>query len=189
MNDAGGSDELAADGATPDESRSVAATSRAGDVDQEFSEFYRASFTLLVAFLLRQGVPLRDAADIAQLAMIDAHRQWTTIDSPRAWIRRVAGRMWARRIAADLAVDYSTHQPLLTITDIDRWHQEQHVLQVLGQLPPRQRQVLAWTVDGYEPAEIAAELDMTPEAVRSSLRLARRAVAEYLRAGGDQNGR
>ncbi|MFJ6199127.1 sigma factor-like helix-turn-helix DNA-binding protein [Micromonospora sp. NPDC092111] len=37
---------------------------------------------------------------------------------------------------------------------------------------------MAWTFDGYRPQEIADELDISPEAVRASLKLARRALAE-----------
>jgi RNA polymerase sigma-70 factor (ECF subfamily) len=66
---------------------------------------------------------------------------------------------------------------LLRITDVVAWEQNHDVLRMLDRLPARQRQVLAWTVDGYAPAEIAAELQMTPEAVRASLLKARRALA------------
>jgi DNA-directed RNA polymerase specialized sigma24 family protein len=39
---------------------------------------------------------------------------------------------------------------------------------------------MAWSLDGYTPAEIATELQITAEAVRASLMKARRALAEYL---------
>lgn len=40
---------------------------------------------------------------------------------------------------------------------------------------------MAWTLDGYTPAQIADELQITAEAARSSLTRARRTLATYLR--------
>ena len=45
---------------------------------------------------------------------------------------------------------------------------------------------MAWTLDGYTPAQIANELGITAEAVRSSLKKARRTLAAYLRTEGDE---
>jgi RNA polymerase sigma-70 factor (ECF subfamily) len=158
--------------------------------DAEFSRFYRGFVATLVAFLQWQGVPMRVAADIAQETMIEAYRSWAMIHSPQAWARRVAARMWARRIA-DVAEDPVADVPeqatsLLAITDVAAWEQRHDVLHVLDALPPRQRQVLAWTVDGYTPAEIAGELKMSPDAVRASLLKARRALATHPRVAGEQ---
>jgi RNA polymerase sigma-70 factor (ECF subfamily) len=119
--------------------------------------------------------------------MVQAYRAWSTIEHPEAWARRVASRMWARRLAGTLEepVSQLPDRPgLLAITDVVAWEQRHDVLRILDQLPARQRQVLAWRLDGYRPAEIAAELRMTAEAVRSNLLKARRAVAEQLRDGG-----
>jgi RNA polymerase sigma-70 factor (ECF subfamily) len=59
----------------------------------EFSDFYRGFLPVLVAFLRWQGVPLVEAADVAQETMIQAYRRWATINDPGAWARRVATRM------------------------------------------------------------------------------------------------
>src|SRR5262245_17963896 len=156
--------------------------------EREFSTFYRGFVPTLVAFLIWQGVPLREAADIAQETMIIAYRQWSTIDRPAAWSRRVASRIWARRcarIVEDPVADLPESVGVLWgTTDIAVWEQRHEVLRILDLLPPRQRQVLAWTLDGFPPIEIAAELQMTPEAVRASLLKARRRLARYLRDAG-----
>lgn len=157
--------------------------------DKTFANFYRGFVPTLVAFLRWQGVPLRDAADIAQETMIQAYRYWRSIQHPQAWARRVAARKWARRIAAAVEdpVDQVPEQPsLLTLTNIAEWEERHDVLQLLDQLPARQRQVLAWTLDRYTPTEIAAELKITAEAVRASLAKARRTIAAHLRARGEQ---
>jgi RNA polymerase sigma factor (sigma-70 family) len=161
-------------------------------VTAEFETFYREFLPVLVGFLRWQGVPLTDAADLAQETMMQAYRKWSTIKHPQAWSRRVASRMWARHLAvacprdpiADVA---DVSQVLLTIPDVDAWEQRHQVLAALDTLPPRQRQVLAWTLDGYTPTEIGAELQIEPSAVRSSLLLARRAVAAFLTRGGDDD--
>ncbi|WP_331767827.1 sigma factor-like helix-turn-helix DNA-binding protein [Embleya sp. NBC_00896] len=47
--------------------------------------------------------------------------------------------------------------------------------------PPRQRQVLAWTLAGFTPSEIAQELGLTSDAVRANLMKGRRRAALYLK--------
>src|SRR5262249_8029152 len=119
-----------------------------------------------------QGVPLGHAADLAQETMILAYRHWATITHPEPWARRVASRLWARRLAEtaeDSVADVPEPGPLLAITDVTAWEQRHDVLRVLDLLPSRQRQVLAWTLDGYTPTEIATELQISPDTVRANL--------------------
>jgi RNA polymerase sigma factor (sigma-70 family) len=70
--------------------------------------------------------------------------------------------------------------------DAANWEEHHEILRLLNMLPPRQRQVVAWTFDGYSPAEIANELRITPEAVRASLFKARRTLAEHIGLGKDR---
>jgi RNA polymerase sigma factor (sigma-70 family) len=152
-----------------------------------FTAFYRGEIRALVAFLLYLGASLPDAADLAQETMIDAYRGWAAIAHPRAWTRSVASRKYGRRVAsAEAPVDLVEESPLLPAHhDVTDWDQRHHILQLLAGLPWRQRQVMAWTFDGHRPHEIAAELNITPQAVRSSLKLARRALAAQLDQAGD----
>jgi RNA polymerase sigma-70 factor (ECF subfamily) len=133
------------------------------------------------------GARLPDAADLAQDTMIEALNNWQTIEHPRAWIRRVASRKFGRSLAGtEEPVDQVDGRPLLPARcDLTDWEQHRDIRHLLALLPPRQRQVMAWTYDGYEPHEIADELGITAEAVRSSLRLARRKLAEQLPAEDD----
>ncbi|MEV4053530.1 RNA polymerase sigma factor [Amycolatopsis sp. NPDC049688] len=151
--------------------------------DAAFSAFYRNSMARLVTFLRWQGARQADAADAAQEAMIKAHRHWATIQNPDAWVRRVASREWGR-IAHDVETPVesrSVSSALLRPTDdIEELEKRNHILRLLARLPPRQRQVLAWTMDGYSPAEIAEELDITPEATRTALFKARRALSNQV---------
>lgn len=149
------------------------------DDDRSFDGFYRLFIAHLVAFLVWQGAGLADAADLAQEAMIDAYRSWQEIEHPRAWVKRVASRKHARRIAQ---VERPAEPEAISLLlrdeiDVSEWEDRHEVLRLLNKRPPRQRQVLAWTCDGYTPAEIAAELAISSEAVRSSLARARRSLA------------
>lgn len=158
--------------------------------DAAFSAFYRTTTKPLVAFLIMQGATLTDAADIAQDTMIAAYRSWCAIDHPRPWAYRVASRALIRRIlnSRDTPVEHPPEpSPLLRATDIDGWEQRHDIIRALAKLPHRQRQVMAWTLCGYTPTEIAEELRMTPGAVRQNLLLARRALITILaRMDGDQ---
>lgn len=155
-----------------------------------FSEFYREFLPDLVAFLMWQGAPLADAAEVAQDTMTKAYQRWSEIDNPKAWTRKVASRAWVRRINSnkeDLVEHVPERSPLLPSSiDAERWEQQHEVLRVLDRLPPRQREVMAWTFEGYTPAEIAVELKITAEAARANLMKARRALAEYLSTPRDE---
>jgi RNA polymerase sigma factor (sigma-70 family) len=150
----------------------------------EFTAFYRQSVPKLVAFLRWHGAPLPDAADCAQEALTLAFQNWSTIDSPRAWCRLVASRLYARRVATiqEDAVDDLARaggSPLLAPdTALDEFEQRHTILALLGQLPPRQRQVMAWTYDGATPTDIAEALQISPDTVRSNLYKARTTLRE-----------
>lgn len=150
----------------------------------EFTAFYRDTAPRLVAFLRWQGAPLPDAADCAQEALAQAFRRWSTLRHPHAWCRLVASRLYARHLATvheypaeDL--DRAAGAPLLAPdTGVDELEQRHTVLALLDHLPPRQRQVMAWTYDGATPAEIAAALQISPDAVRSNLHKARTSLRD-----------
>ncbi|WP_438297706.1 RNA polymerase sigma factor [Streptomyces sp. HUAS TT7] len=158
-------------------------------VDEEFSAFYRATMRPLIQFLVNQGSNVHLAADIAQETMSRAYRRWVEIEQPRAWVHRVASRALVRHISR--AVEDPTDtvpEPSSLVPRPDAltaWETGQSTLRVLQALPPRQYQVLAWTLSGYTPTEIAAELGMSPEAVRSSLKKARRAATRHLEQNGE----
>jgi RNA polymerase sigma-70 factor (ECF subfamily) len=153
------------------------------DADAEFAAFYRQTVKRLVGFLIVQGATLADAAEVAQDTLCAAYRRWDSIDHPRAWVYRVASRGLIRRLTSvEDPVDEPTALTPLVRADIEHWEQQHHLVTVLASLPPRQRQVLAWTLYDHTPAEIANELGLTSEAVRSSLKKARRALAIRLAA-------
>ncbi|MGW5142674.1 RNA polymerase sigma factor [Nocardia beijingensis] len=153
---------------------------------EEFSAFYRTNVATLVGFLMTQGARAAEATDIVQETMIKLWKSWSTIESPLAWARVVAGRELVRRLATieEDHIDDSEHSALLgTASDIDDWVQRNDYQRALAVLPPRQRQVLVWTMEGYTPTEIASQLQLNPATIRSNLRKARRAMALHLEKG------
>lgn len=154
-----------------------------------FVAFYRQAVPRLVAFLRWQGASFPDAAECVQEALTQALPRWGTIRCPHAWCRRVASRLYARRVASleEPVEDVeAVGSPLLAPrTDLAAAEQRHSVLRVLDRLPSRQRQVMAWTYDGATPSEIATELQITPDAVRSNLKKARATLRDHLLKRGE----
>jgi RNA polymerase sigma-70 factor (ECF subfamily) len=156
---------------------------------EEFTTFYNDFTPKLIGFLVLQGARPADAAEITQSTMIKAWQSWSTIDSPKAWARTVASRDWVRRVAdteEDLIAEPERSALLSSSSDIDEWIQRDEYYQAMRALPSRQRQIMAWTMEGHTPAEIADQLRLNPASVRSSLRKARRTLAAILEKGAQQ---
>lgn len=146
--------------------------------DDDFDAFFRADFPPLVAFLCKAGFEAELARDIAAEAMLHALEAWPVTGDPRAWVRRVAGRLFdaagdaaGGEAAGDARADWSLlgdphdDEELAALV-------EKHtgLIDLLSSLPGRQRMVLAWSLDGFTPAQIADALRITPSTVRSTLR-------------------
>ncbi|MEU8024661.1 sigma-70 family RNA polymerase sigma factor [Micromonospora haikouensis] len=159
---------------------------------EEFSAFYRGFAARLAGWLIWQGASEVDAKDVVQETMHKAYRLWKTIDNPEAWARVTASRAYAERLGKVDAIpveDIAEHIPhTQNGCELSAADAKQDIRVALRQLPMRQRQLLAWSFEGYTPTEIAEQLHMTPEAVRSSLYKARKKLDELLHApgGGDQ---
>lgn len=156
-----------------------------------FEAFYRRFVPRLVGFLICQGAGLQVAADIAQETMIKAWRGWSRIDFPEPWARRTASRALIRHLIDDRETPTGPvpDSTLITNPDVIGEFESRHVIiPLVRRLPTRQRQVLAWTLAGDTPSEIAGELGLTPEAVRASLKVARRKIAQMLDVEGETDG-
>ncbi|MFB6642941.1 sigma-70 family RNA polymerase sigma factor [Streptomyces chartreusis] len=179
----------------PAEATSTAPSARSASAfpsTREFEAFYREFTPKLVGFLIRQGARLTIAAEIAQETMLTAFRKWAEISNPHAWARRVASRALIRHLSrADAELCEEVPEPSALLASpgaAAEWEQQQDLLRLLADLPPRQRQIMAWKYDGHSPAEIAEELGISAETVRASLLKARRVLATRLaqREGGEE---
>jgi RNA polymerase sigma factor (sigma-70 family) len=147
--------------------------------DGEFADFFRAEHKKLIRFVIAIGAGGDEAAEIAQVTFVKAFQNWDVIRAPRAWIRRVAvNELTAARQAARRETPQATlpDAPLMVSAAlaVELTEEARHVLAALEALPPRQRQVMAWIIDGFGAAEIARELGVTPESVRQSYAKARK---------------
>jgi RNA polymerase sigma-70 factor (ECF subfamily) len=154
--------------------------------DAEFTAVYRAEVATLVRHVMVHGATAEEAWDAAQTAFAEAYRVWATVRSPRAWLRVVAVRAHFRSAVPETPTDTPPDRPdpSSPALRVELGEQERFVLAALAGLPVKQRQVMAWTVDGYAPAEIAAVLEENPAAVRQNLRRARQNLKQRLGISG-----
>ena len=152
--------------------------------DVAFAEFFRAEYKKLIRFVMATGASADEAADIAQATFFKAFEGWDAIRAPRAWIRRVAvNELAAARQAARREMPQATLPdapvPVSTALAVELTEEAGQVLAALQALPPRQRQVMAWIIDGFGSAEIACELGVSPESVRQSHAKARKNLGQF----------
>jgi RNA polymerase sigma factor (sigma-70 family) len=157
----------------------------------EFEVFFRARFKAMVRFLIvKEAASLADAEDAVEEAMSAAYTAWSTIGNPEAWVRQVALRALIKvrqRDRRHLAV-LSALADLLPVgvwEDMGLRAEAARVVELLKKLPPAQREIMAFRVDDFTPAEIAAILGKDPQTVRSNLRAARRAMAAMIEPSHD----
>jgi RNA polymerase sigma-70 factor (ECF subfamily) len=176
---------LARSSATDRDAAPRAAGAAAG-WDAQFTAFYREWTKPLVGFLVIQGANVVLAADLVQETMTVLYRRWPEVEHPRAWAFRTASRRLVRAMstAREIPTDELPPQPSPLLragtTDTERWEQQHDLVDRIRRLPARQRQVMAWTLHGHTPAEIAEELGLPGDTVRSNLYQARNTLKAQL---------
>ena len=137
----------------------------------------------LIWFVMGLGADAHSAADVAQSAFAEAFQVWDSIQHPAAWLRRVAGRLFYRQmVTRETLVDTVPDQrgPLSAVSAMELRDEARTVLSALADLPPKQRQVMAWSIDGFTPAEIADHLGVDSSSVRQNLAKARKHLKKQL---------
>jgi RNA polymerase sigma factor (sigma-70 family) len=156
--------------------------------DVEFAQFFRAEHKKLIRFVMAIGAGDDEAAEIAQVTFFKAFESWDAIRAPGAWIRRVAvNELTAVRQAARRETPQATLPDapvrVSTALAVELSEEATQVLAALRALPPGQRQVMAWIIDGFGAAEIARELGVSPESVRQSHAKARKNLGRFYGRG------
>jgi RNA polymerase sigma-70 factor (ECF subfamily) len=145
----------------------------------------------LYRFAIRLTGDVHAAEDLTQEAILRAWRQRATIRSEGAletWIFRIAVNLWrdqVRRLRSPVARPTALPAEMLVdgarpadqiLTDREEL---QRVLVQLDGLPSRQREAIYLSAcEGMKTSEIAVALDISVEAVRASLSLARKRLRE-----------
>jgi RNA polymerase sigma-70 factor (ECF subfamily) len=160
--------------------------------DDDFEDFYQASYPRLVGQLTVMTGSLEDAEDAVQEAFARASTRWARLrayDAPEAWVRRVAlnlatsGLRRARRQLAALG-------RLGAVTAESAHLIDRLAIQAgLRRLPLRQRQVLVLHYGADLPVEeVARQLRVPTGTVKSRLARARAALGAYMEEGQEEPG-
>jgi RNA polymerase sigma-70 factor (ECF subfamily) len=156
-------------------------------VDRDFAAFYEANYERLVVQLFAVTGNLQDAQDVVQEAFARAFVRWHRLhayDLPTAWVRRVAfhlalqGLRRARRTLGLSGRAGLPREPQQLAAD------QVELVDALGRLPLRYRQVLALHYLGDLPVEeIARDLTLPVGTIKSRLARARQHLAAQLEEG------
>ena len=156
----------------------------------DIGAFYEREVPRLVLFVtLSTGLDIHAAADVAQAAFEKALPRWPTLRNPRAWLYRVAHHEALARCAAvrrEIPVDVLPEQPdqLSAAIAVELRAEQREVMAHLQGLPPKQRQVMTWSLAGFGDAEIAGALGLSTDAVKQSRYYARRNLVKRLGLAG-----
>jgi len=161
--------------------------------DWEFADFYRSTYQRMVATVLPIVGQLQEAEELTQEAYCRALRQWTTVrhyEIPEAWVRRVvinlalsARRRVQRRAVLLLAMGRPEPVPGLSVDRVA-------LMDALQAVPMKYRAavVLHHVVD-LPVEEVAAELGVSANTVKTWLRRGRVALSKLLDEDNDGTAR
>ncbi|MDH4306844.1 MAG: sigma-70 family RNA polymerase sigma factor [Acidimicrobiia bacterium] len=153
---------------------------------ESFEAFYAREFRPMVGLAFALSGSRLGAEDIAQEAMMVAHKKWDEValmERPDAWVRRVVSNMavsaYRRRLSearaiARLAGRRSEPIPALEAPDAEFW-------KAVRALPGKQAQAIALHyIEDMPVAEIAEVLDCSPSTAKVHLFRGRKNLAAAL---------
>jgi RNA polymerase sigma factor (sigma-70 family) len=146
-----------------------------------FTAFFRDRYRPLMTVAMYAGATKPEADEAVSLAMAEVLRRWDELKDRPAYARKavisnfikIRTRGLDRTRVKQLQFRAGTPQ-YRDDQSLSYWEDKQWVTQLLNSLPPKQREVMACMVDGFEPYEIAVLLGRSPDAVRQSPEEARR---------------
>jgi RNA polymerase sigma factor (sigma-70 family) len=150
-----------------------------------FVDVYKQERSRLFRFVRSLGADDHEADDAVQEAFTTAYKHWDTIREPRAYLYTAAMRQYYRADARNRETPASGRMPdqaePLSSGDIAEFNDlEERVRAAIAALPARQRQVMALTLAGFKPAQIAEQLGSDEAAVRQNQVRGRDSLARQL---------
>lgn len=175
------------------DSESLLLLMRAGDI-QALDRLSTCYGPRLASVARRRCRRPEDAEDAVQLALLEAGRaraRWAGVRDPLAWLATLVSRSCGRlnrgaandpdRHNADVELPCTCASPEAQAADHELGEQ---ISRGLARLSRTDRVVLLLAAEGWTGPEIATELGLSADAVRSRLKRARRSVAESLASDG-----
>ncbi|MDG4834190.1 sigma-70 family RNA polymerase sigma factor [Solwaraspora sp. WMMD1047] len=157
-------------------------------VPENFDEFFKLAYRQLITTAMYAGASKDEADEATAATMREVLRRWGDLDDRLVYARRAVisnfikertrnlDRVRRRQVERFAGTAEGCADPNMTA-----WEDEQWVLRMLDSLPPGQRAVMAFVVDGFTPIQISALLGRSPDAIRQSLRGARQRLKAALR--------
>jgi hypothetical protein len=111
-----------------------------------------------------------DAEALINRAALQVAAHWDTLQTPLAYFWTTLRRAVQRHLGA-LARDQQRREAYARQQHFHRTlaaGTTRTVADILASVPPRQRQLLGWFVQGYEDTQVAVQLGTTPHAVRQA---------------------
>jgi RNA polymerase sigma factor (sigma-70 family) len=154
----------------------------------DIGAFYLKEMPRLVLFVhtLSGSLDWHAAADVAQTAFELALPRWAGLSHPKAWLYKVARHEAFARCSAmrrELPSDVLPEQAdeVSAALAAERRDEQREVIALLQSLPPKQREVMTWTLAGFNDAEIASVLGITTDAVKHNRHYARQKLRKQVR--------
>lgn len=156
------------------------------EFDERLAEHSALAFRVALGVLRNRA----DAEEVAQEAFLRAYRNFHRLrdrERFRAWLARISFRLALDRRRAALRRERreqaAVATPAATVEQAAASREfRERLAQAVEELPRRMREVLVLAaVQGYEVAEVARLLGLSPGTVKSRLYWARKRLAEKLR--------
>jgi RNA polymerase sigma-70 factor (ECF subfamily) len=147
-----------------------------------FEEFYRSGYRRVYRLVWALAGPSA-AEELTQDAFLRAHRNWAEVvglDDPAQWVCRVARNLAIsrfRRLGAEARALTKLERP----EPVHMAESATDIWEAVRSLPRRQREVVVLCyLEGFTRIEAAAELEVSPETVKTHLDRARASLANRL---------
>ncbi|MCX5380354.1 RNA polymerase sigma factor [Streptomyces sp. NBC_00091] len=161
----------------------------------DFDTLYIKEMRAVTVHLMYRGATAYEAADAVHEAFIELlPDRWRTIAHPRAYLRTVAWTKYLRQAHhRESPEDPVPDRPGGTcpVREVILTETQQRILAAVQQLPPAQREVIAWQLDEFEYAEIARFTGKKETALRTNAKRGRerlKVLLDLARTGRSEGG-
>lgn len=155
-----------------------------GGQTETFEAFFELGYARLVRSLLALTGRRAVAEEIAQEAMLEAYRRWSSVSAferPDLWVRRVAinrAISTRRRVVAEMAAFARIGLPPEEARPVEL--RDEALWAAVRRLSGQQRAAMVLSIEGYTAREIGDVLGCSDETAQTHVRRARTRLATIL---------